>query len=145
MIKDKVFPPREGKGVKKPEWEQRLKNVNDLYYSKAKITKLLNDTGKVKSKAKSVPVKKTKKLETKKVESKKAKSAEPKTPTEKEPYEPYKTYDFSTDHTYIQQNLGKLVKVTDTEYIPLKSLNDQDLEDIRQIKGLEKIADVRRK
>jgi hypothetical protein len=37
------------------------------------------------------------------------------------------------------------VKVTETEYIQIEKLNVQDMEDIRQIKGLEKIADVRRK
>ena len=46
MIKEKVYPPREGKGVKKQEWEQRLKSLNGLYYSKAKITKLLTQNKK---------------------------------------------------------------------------------------------------
>lgn len=43
MIKEKVYPPRIGNGVKKDEWELRLKNLNSLYYSKAKLTKLLSE------------------------------------------------------------------------------------------------------
>ena len=63
----------------------------------------------------------------------------------KEPEDVYKTLNSLDDHAYIQKNLGKLVKVTETEYIQIEKLNVQDMEDIRQIKGLEKIADVRRK
>ena len=37
---------------------------------------------------------------------------------------------------------GKLVKIGDT-YLPMSSLNAQDLEDIRDIKELEEIARIR--
>ena len=41
--------------------------------------------------------------------------------------------------------MGKLVKVTEKEYIPLDLLNEQDLNDIKEIKAYENIANVREK
>ncbi len=39
--------------------------------------------------------------------------------------------------------MGKLVKVTEKEYVPLELLNEQDLNDIKEIKAYENIANVR--
>jgi hypothetical protein len=48
-----------------------------------------------------------------------------------------------TDAEFIKKNMGKLVRVAEKDYVLLSSLNPQDLEDIRNIKDLEKIADIR--
>ena len=38
--------------------------------------------------------------------------------------DPYATLNSVDDHSLIQKNLGKLVKVTETEYIPIENLNE---------------------
>ena len=56
-----------------------------------------------------------------------------------------KIYNIDEDMEYIKKNMGKLVKVTEKEYIPLDLLNEQDLNDIKEIKAYENIANVREK
>ena len=57
--------------------------------------------------------------------------------------DPYETLTWEKDAEILSKNTGKVVKVTDTEYLHLDRLNEQDLEDINTIKDLEKIAKER--
>ena len=58
---------------------------------------------------------------------------------------PYETLTWEKDSKMLTKEKGNVMKVTETEYIHINRLNDQDLEDINTIKELEKIAKERQK
>lgn len=45
----------------------------------------------------------------------------------------------------LSKHRGKIMKVSETEYIPIAALNSQDQEDVRNIKSLESVAKERSK
>ena len=54
-----------------------------------------------------------------------------------------KTYVSPELKEQLSKHRGKLIKISENEYMPLANLNSQDQEDVRNIKSLEKVANER--
>jgi hypothetical protein len=60
----------------------------------------------------------------------------------KDESEEIRIYRSPDDWDFIRSNLGKLVRVSETEYIKMTDLHEQDLVDLKEIKEISHLADL---